>query len=75
MNKDGKLTVKGWVWVHCIKCLKKGGGMEKRVGETKILKRAGMLGKGVGTLKRGGAVISLLTMDYVKETEVEHIVW
>ena len=39
-------------------CLKymKGGGTEKRGGDTKILKmgRGGKLGQGVGTLKRGG---------------------
>ena len=32
----------------------KGGGTEKRGGETKISKRRGKLGQGMGTLKRGG---------------------
>ena len=31
----------------------RGGGIEKRGGETKILKRASKLGLGVGALKRG----------------------
>ena len=31
----------------------KEGGTEKREGETKILKRKGKLGQGVGALKRG----------------------
>ena len=35
----------------CLKYLK-GGGTEKRGGETKILKRGGKLGQGVGALKR-----------------------
>ena len=32
----------------------KGGGIEKRGGETKNLKRKGKLGQGMGALKRGG---------------------
>ena len=31
----------------------KGGGTEKREGGTKILKKGGKLGQGVGALKRG----------------------
>ena len=32
----------------------KGGGTEKRGGKTKILKKGGKLGQGVGTLRNGG---------------------
>ena len=41
----------------------KGGGTEKKEGETKILKRGGKLGQGVGALKKiGGAGTPLRTM-------------
>ena len=36
----------------CLKYLKS-GGTEKRGGETKIFKKGGKLGQGVGPLKRG----------------------
>ena len=39
--------------MNCIECLKR-SGMKKCCGETKVLKREGMLGKGVGALKDGG---------------------
>ena len=39
----------GAVWITL-----KGGGTEKRGGETKVLKRVGKLGEGVGDLKGRG---------------------
>ena len=39
-----------------------GGGTEKRGGETKILKRGGEMGQGVGDLKKGGSGTPLWTM-------------
>ena len=39
--------------INCLKYLK-GGGKEKRGGDTKILKKGGKLGQGVGALKRRG---------------------
>ena len=41
----------GW---NCLKYLKR-GVTEKRGGETKILKRGGKMGQGMGALKRTGA--------------------
>ena len=41
------------VWATVQNNLKEGGA-EKRGGETKILKRGGKLGQGVGALKREG---------------------
>ena len=38
----------------CLKYLKKGCGTENRGGDTKIFKRWGKLGQGVGALKSGG---------------------
>ena len=40
----------------------KGGGTEKRGGETKILKREGKLNQGVGALKKRGVRTPLRTM-------------
>ena len=45
----------------CLKYLKS-GGTEKRGGETKIFKKGGKLGQGVGALKRGVAGTPLRTM-------------
>ena len=39
-------------WRNCLKCLKKGGGTEKRGGETKIFKR-GQAGSRGGCNKKG----------------------
>ena len=41
---------------NCLKFLIE-GGKEKRGGKTKILKRGGKLGQGMGCLKRGGGVL------------------
>ena len=49
----------------CIKHLKKGGGTEKREGETNILKRGNKLGQGLGALKRGRAGTPLRTMSQI----------
>ena len=38
----------------CLKYTLKGGGTEKRGGDTKILKIGGQAGSGVDALKRGG---------------------
>ena len=49
------------VW-HCVRVGEtvlntlKGGGTERRGGKTKILKRGGKLGQGVGALERGGTL-------------------
>ena len=46
----------------CLKTLK-WGGTKKRGGETKILKRDGKLGQGVGALKRGdGTPLGTMTL-------------
>ena len=51
----------------CLKYFKR-GGTEKRGGETKIFKKGGKLGKGVGALKRGAGT-SLWTMPMLDEIE------
>ena len=33
LNKDGGLTVGGWVGGYCIKCLKRGWNGKKKVGK------------------------------------------
>ena len=54
--EGGYMRVEGTVWNTL-----KGGGTEKRGGETKILKRRGQAGSRCGCLKRGGGGWNPLT--------------
>ena len=48
---------------NCVKYIK-GGGTEKRGGETKLSNRVGKLGQGVGALKKG---VGIPLTNYAKE--------
>ena len=50
-------------WGNCVKYIK-GGGTEKRGGETKLSNRVGKLGQGVGALKKG---VGIPLTNYAKE--------
>ena len=59
---------------NCLNSLK-GGGKEKRGGETKILKWVGVrLGQGVGVLKKRGAETPLQTM-YVRTVQGKTLIF